>query len=141
MFNIHVVSSITAPNLFAEYRANQLFDILKCQWDMPGAWEVLESKIRPCDWNAKINVLLALKSQDWIFGRGRFGLVYEAFYSGTRHALIIVGSDPADVTAEFTRLVQYHSQCCSDPELFCYHCEGSYSPMDEIGTMAQPELG
>jgi hypothetical protein len=134
--------------IFAEYRTNQLSDILKCQWNMPGAWEVLVSKIRPGDWNAKINVLLALKSQDWIFervlGRGRFGLVCEAFYNGNRYALKIVGSDPADVTAEFARLVQCHSQYPDlvvrpTPNSLAIIGEGSYYTMDEIGIMEQPQ--
>jgi hypothetical protein len=131
--------------IFAEYRTNQLTDILKCHWDMSSAWEVLGSKIRPGDWNVKINVLLALKSQDWIFervlGRGRFGLVCEAFYNGNRYALKIDGSDPADVTAEFARLVQCHSQhpdlvVAPTPNSLAIIGEGSYYTMDEIGTVS-----
>jgi hypothetical protein len=134
--------------IFAEYRANQLFDVLKCRWDMQGAWEVLVSKIRPSDWNSKIKVLLALISQHWTFGRvlgrGRFGLVCEAVCNSKSYALKIVGSDPEEVRDEFVRLVDCYSKCPDlvvAPTLNSFTVigeEGSYYTMDEIGTMENP---
>lgn len=133
--------------IFAEYRADRLFDVVKCRWETPGALEVLVSKIRPYDWNPKIDVLLTLKSQDWTFGRvlgrGRFGLVCEAFHESNTYALKIVGSDPENVEREFEKLTLYHSQCQNlvvAPTLgsFARIGEGCYYTMNEIGTGENP---
>ncbi len=132
--------------IFAEYEADQLIDTLKCQWVMPGAWELLEAKIRPSYWNPMVNVLLTLKlSEGWTFhrvlGRGRFGLVCEASHNSNHYALKIVGSHLKIISAEFERLVQCNSDypdlvVAPTPNSLTIIGDGGYYTMDEIGIKA-----